>query len=156
MTPRLLIAAAALALAGCSGLSINLPGPDRIAVAAVEAANAKQAADAGSTVGVAAAIRDSTTLSDLTSSAKAPTGTTAGEKVAAGIVTAGKALSDPTTVAVVGAGIQAGATAAGVKDPQSMAVLGQAAAAGVGGLLTLIGAGVGAWLNRKKTTTPAS
>lgn len=159
MTPRILILAACLCLTGCT--VFRLPGGDasqpiNAPAALKEATSAKAAADAGSTVGVATAIRDSATLSSITASAQAATGPTAGEKVASGLVTAGRALADQGTVAIVGAGIQAGAGVAGVSDPSKMAVMGQAAAVGLGGLLTVIGAGLGAWLHRKGATPPPS
>lgn len=143
-----LFGAGALSFVGCgtpSLVSFNIPA------AIKEAGAAREVADAGSTVGVAKAISTSPTLSNAVASAKVPSGTSTGEKVAAGMVTAGKALADPTTVQVIGAGVQAGAGAAGVEDPSKMASLAQAAAAGVGGMLTLLGAGVGAWLHRKGT-----
>jgi hypothetical protein len=144
-TPRLLALAAALLLTGC-----GTPSLITITTAGTEAREAKAAADAGSTVGVAKAIAGSQTIAGAVASAQ-PTGA---NKTADALISAGKIVSSPEVGAVVKAGVTAGSAAAGMSDPNTTGVLADAARVGLGGLLVAAGAALNAWANRKKQTAP--
>lgn len=142
MKARILLAVLCLGLAGCA----SRPSFISIDQILAESKAIKASADAGSTKGVAQGIANSATISNAVASAQV-----AGDsKVGDILIKAGKAVNDPTTVTVIGAGVTAGASAAGMDDPSKAGVMGQAAAGLLGGLLVAAGVGLNAWNNRKK------